>query len=182
MEILSHESGKKWMMMVFRSFNPTAFCSFLWCVKLQWCNVNSFSRIWDGGGDGTSRNDVSPYKCSGTPKLIVPRTQCPLDWYIPWHFDHIYVLPHAHNVRGMYQSRDIVFRDGVIYRTRILIRGHIVSGRPVTPLVHKFGSLFSTHYRYCLMKKNGDSCLVSFDWYWFNFRNIISMFYRTPAL
>jgi len=30
-------------------------------------------------------------------------------------------------------------RDGVIYRTRILVRGHIVSGRPVTPLVHKFG-------------------------------------------
>ena len=118
----------------------------------------------------TSRNDVSPYKCSA--KLIVPRTQCPLDWYIPCHFDHIYVLPHAHKVRGMYQSRAIVFRDGVIYRTRILVRGHIVSGRPVTPLVHKFGSLFSTHYRYCLMKKNGDSCLVSFDWYWFHFRKI----------
>jgi len=63
-------------------------------------------------GDGTSRNDVSPYECSGTPGPQINRTL----WHNipglthPCYFDHIYVLYHAYNDRD------------------VSIQGHCVSG------------------------------------------------------
>ena len=65
-----------------------------------------------GWGDGTSRNDVSPYECSGTPgpQINRPLSTMSLDWYIPVILiTYMYCIIHIHVMSGTYQSRDIVF-------------------------------------------------------------------------
>jgi len=85
-------------------------------------------------GDGTSRNDMSPYDCSGTPgplnqfsqKLNGPRL------IHSWHYMYDTVI----KMTGKYQSRDIVSHRTINLGTmgpRTFVQGHIVSGRPVTP-------------------------------------------------
>jgi len=87
-------------------------------------------------GDGTSRNDGSLYECSGTPGTIS------LHWNIPVII-HYTICKGWCKMTGMYQSRDIVFLGRLIWGTRgprKIVRGRIVSGRPITPLFWDYAS------------------------------------------
>ena len=96
-----------------------------------WC------RWW---GDGAYRNDVSLLEFSGTPgpQINRPATHFVTGMIHPCHFMHdtIHIL-YVVKMTGMYQSRDIVSQGTINLGTRgprTFVRGHNVSGRPVTPI------------------------------------------------
>jgi len=134
---LGHMQGQRVVIYIW-----TRDVSFNWLSmvgSLGTCTLYT-KHIWykvKGWGDVTSRNDVSPYECSGTP---VPPTIRPL-WHNvpvlihPCHFYHIYVLYHAYNdrdvsIQGHCVSGTIDLGD---QGSQTFVRGHIVSGRLVTP-------------------------------------------------
>jgi len=140
-------------------------------------------------GDGTSRNDVSPYECSGTPGPQIIRPV--------WHnfpglihlcrFDHIYSMYCIMQIMtGMYQSRDTVFLGRLIWGTRgprTFVRGNIVSGRPVPP---PFSCLSNYSLPYSLSSFL-DACIAQFcKWvirqfcyFWLNYSGVFSLYFTT---
>jgi len=92
-------------------------------------------KVW--WGDGTSRNDVSLYKCSGTPGPLEPldessRKNNAPSLYIPVILHQPERIAYC-KMTGMFQSKDIVSQGTinlVIRGPRTIVRRHIVWDTP----------------------------------------------------
>jgi len=87
--------------------------------------------------DGTSRNDVSPYECSGTPGPIDESSPIQI---VPALIHSCHSTPTktygVFKMTGMHQYRDIVSHGTINLGNRgprTFVWGHILSGRSVTP-------------------------------------------------
>jgi len=92
-----------------------------------------------GWGNGTSLHDVALNEISGTPgpQKNRPRNTMSLHWYIPVIL-RSYMHCIMHIMTEIYHSRSLVCSGTVHLGTRFprkFVRGHIVSGRPITPLL-----------------------------------------------
>jgi len=110
-----------------------------------------------GRGDGTSRNDVSPYKCSGTtdPLDESSRKHNVPALIHPCHFAPTYTYCIMHNNRDV-SCRDIVSPATInlgIRGPRKSVQGYVVSRRPVTPPI-KVCLCCNLKCMYSIMKRN----------------------------